>query len=161
MAGGDEFGARGGEGEGGDGGGVGEHAVGALACSSLMLVKGGLGGQGGEEHTAVGIEEADMAIFVPAENHTLDAAAGAGGAVHFVHVLRNASAGVEAEGAVEADRRGGHCVDACGWGAVVGFQACHAYDFFSGACIEDQDGGVCEGSDEGVAAHGEWAYAGG
>jgi len=102
-----------------------------------------------------------MAIFVPAENHTLGAAAGARGAVHFVHVLRNASAGVEAEGAVEADRRGGHCVDACGWGAVVGFQACHAYDFFSGACIEDQDGGVCEGSDEGVAAHGEWAYAGG
>ncbi len=44
VAGGDEFGARGGEGEGGDGGGVGEHAVGALACSSLMLVKGGLGG---------------------------------------------------------------------------------------------------------------------
>lgn len=32
VAGGDEFGARGGEGEGGDGGGVGEHAVGALAC---------------------------------------------------------------------------------------------------------------------------------
>jgi hypothetical protein len=31
VAGGDEFGARRGEGEGGDGGGVGEHAVGALA----------------------------------------------------------------------------------------------------------------------------------
>lgn len=69
VAGGDEFAAIGGERKGGDGGGVGEHVVSALTwIEGLACLPRGIIGSCARENrlTAVGIEESDVAIFVPA-----------------------------------------------------------------------------------------------
>jgi len=71
VAGGDEFPAVRGKGEGGDGGGVGEHGVSALAFGMLVcavFAEVGKVEDGGKKecHTAISVKEADILIFMPA-----------------------------------------------------------------------------------------------
>lgn len=98
---------------------MGEHAVCALAWWEGG-VSVGLFEVGGRR-TAVGVEEADVAIFVAAEYHALHATARACGSMYHALVFRNPSCAVEAERAFESNGCSCDCVDAGGWGAVVGF----------------------------------------
>jgi hypothetical protein len=56
------------EGEGGDGGGVGEHLVGALALRWLVRFRTG---HISPRLTRVGVEEPDVLVFVPTDNNAL------------------------------------------------------------------------------------------
>ena len=117
-------------------------------------------GKGGV-HTAIGIEEADVPVFVPAQHHAFDATARPRSAMDHILVFRDAAARVQAKRTVQTGRRGCDGVDARGGCAVICLLAGHADHFLAGPGIVDEDGGIGVGDDEGFAVQGEGTDAGG
>lgn len=148
----DEFRARGREGEGRDGGRVGEHVIRALTWEFISRLFPGR--EKGDRLTAVGVKESDIAIFVPAEYHALYAATQASRAMDNALIFRYTSSTVEAYATFQPNGRSSYCINACPWGTVVCFQARHAHHLFCRASVVDENRGIRERYDEGFAGHG-------